>query len=97
MILESYLYKDNRRSNRHGTIQLREEVVFALVTRAVHIHLGDTFDRKLISSQLDSVGVWREHLCILHDGIGEGSREQQGLLDTREHSRSWLACLPRYL
>lgn len=75
----TYLDKDDRGADGHETIQLAENIVFLLRIGAVHVHLGDALDRKVLLAELHLVRARCKLLRVLQHVGRECRREQQGL------------------
>lgn len=70
---------------------MHKVLVFSIVRRAVHIHLFDTANCELVALQFNLGRRWTEFMRILHNFIGESGREEQYLLDGRQHPSGVLA------
>lgn len=71
----TYLDENNGGANLHQTVELAKNAVLLALIGAVHEHLRDATDRKLLDFELDVVGVGSKLLGVLDDSVGESGRE----------------------
>ena len=61
------LHKNDRRSDSHQAVEMSEDVVFAFIGWAIHVHLLDTTNSELIASQCNLIGFRAELFSVAHD------------------------------
>jgi hypothetical protein len=71
--------KDDRGTDGHQAVELDEDVVLGILAGAVHEHLLDAGNGKLLMLQFDLVSLGAELLRELHHLVGESGGEKEDL------------------